>query len=118
MQFVGSPPPPPQYPPPPPPLILFDKQNHNVITDGNLDSENRCQLLMLCSFCSTRYVFIVALLITELLVKYNNVLSDYYYCVCKNGLLQGEVLSPILFCMYVNDCEMLLLSDNCPFVET
>ena len=25
------------------------------------------------------------------------------FCMCKNGLFQGEVLSPILFSMYVND---------------
>ena len=33
-------------------------------------------------------------------VSFNNVLSDF--CMCKNGLFQGEVLSPILFSMYVN----------------
>ena len=48
-------------------------------------------------------------------VKYNNLLSDFL--VCKNGLFRGEVLSPILFSMYVNDCEMQLLSDNCPYIE-
>ena len=48
-------------------------------------------------------------------VKYNNLLSNFF--VCKNGLFQGEVLSPILFSMYVNDCEMQLLSDNCPYIE-
>ena len=47
-------------------------------------------------------------------VKYNNVLS---YCfMCKNGVFQGEVLSPILFSMYVNDCESHFLSDHCPHV--
>ena len=47
-------------------------------------------------------------------VKYNNVLSDFF--MCKNGLFQREVLSPILFSMYVNDCESHLLSDHCPHV--
>ena len=47
-------------------------------------------------------------------VKYNNEISDFFNC--KNGLLQGEVLSPILFSMYVNDCEMHLLADDCPSV--
>ena len=45
-------------------------------------------------------------------VKYNNLFS--YFFICKNGLFQGDVLSPILCYMYVNDCEMQLLSDNCP----
>jgi len=48
-------------------------------------------------------------------VKYNNVFSDFF--ICKNGLFQGEVLSPILFSMYVNDCEMQLISDNCPYIN-
>ena len=48
-------------------------------------------------------------------VKYNNVISDFF--MCKNGLFQGEVLSPILFSMYVNDCEMQLISDNCPYIN-
>ena len=33
-------------------------------------------------------------------------------CSCVNGLLQGNVLPPILFCMYVNVVEMHLLSDS------
>ena len=37
--------------------------------------------------------------------------------MCKNGLFQEEVLSPILLFMYVNDCESHLLSDHCPHVE-
>ena len=48
-------------------------------------------------------------------VKYNNLFSDLI--ICKNGLFQVEVLSSILFSMYVNDCEMQLLSDNCPYIE-
>ena len=48
-------------------------------------------------------------------VKYNNVISDFF--ICKSGLFQGEVLSPILFSMYVNDCEMQLISDNCPYIN-
>ena len=47
-------------------------------------------------------------------VKYNNVLSDCF--MCKNGVFQGEVLSSILFSMYVNDCESHFLSDHCPHV--
>ena len=48
-------------------------------------------------------------------VKYNNVISDFF--ICKNCLFQGEVLSPMLFSMYVNDCEMQLISDNCPYIN-
>ena len=36
---------------------------------------------------------------------------------CKKGLLQGEVLSPVLFSMYVNYCELQLLPGNCPYVK-
>ena len=48
-----------------------------------------------------------------MLCKYNNVISDFF--ICKNSLFQ--VLSPILFSMYVNDCEMQLISDNCPYIN-
>ena len=33
------------------------------------------------------------------------------------GLFQGEVLSPILYSLYVNDCEMHFLQENCPSIE-
>ena len=48
-------------------------------------------------------------------VKHNNLFSDLF--ICKNSLFQGEVLSPILFSMYLNDRPMQLLSDNCPNIE-
>ena len=48
-------------------------------------------------------------------VKCNNLFSDFF--IYKNGLLQGEVLSPELFSMYVIDYEMQLLPDNCPYME-
>ena len=34
-------------------------------------------------------------------VQYDNVLSDCF--MCKNRLSQGDVLSPILFSIYVNE---------------
>ena len=33
------------------------------------------------------------------------------------GLLQGEVLSPLLFTMYINDLERQFITENCPSVE-
>ncbi len=30
------------------------------------------------------------------------------------GLMQGEVVSPILFSLYINDFEMSFLNFNCP----
>ena len=48
-------------------------------------------------------------------VKHNGLCSDFFNC--NSGLFQGEVLSPILFSMYVNDCEMQFLNDNCKSVE-
>lgn len=48
-------------------------------------------------------------------VKYNNTVSEWFDC--NAGLFQGEVLSPILFSMYVNDMEMHFLSENCPSLE-
>ena len=48
-------------------------------------------------------------------VKYNGKLTNLFEC--KNGLFQGEILSPILFSFYVNDCEMQFLMDNCSSVE-
>ena len=47
--------------------------------------------------------------------RYNNVPSDLF--VCKNGLIQGEALLPILFALCVNDCKIHLLTDNCPYIE-
>ena len=48
-------------------------------------------------------------------VKYNGCLSQCF----RNsvGLFQGEVLSPILYSLYVNDCEMHFIRSNCPSVE-
>lgn len=41
----------------------------------------------------------------------NGRLSDYF---CNNvGLMQGEVLSPVLFNLYVNDFEMIFLKSGC-----
>ena len=48
-------------------------------------------------------------------VKHNGYLSDYF----KNdiGLFQGEVLSPLLYSLYVNDCEMYFLKKHCTSFE-
>ena len=48
-------------------------------------------------------------------VKYSGFLSDYF--PNKIGLFQGEVLSPILYSMYVNDCEIHYIRENCPHLE-
>jgi len=46
---------------------------------------------------------------------WNAVLHVMVYC--KNGLFQEEVLSPLLFSLYVNYCEMNFLNDNCSSIE-
>jgi hypothetical protein len=33
------------------------------------------------------------------------------------GLMQGKVLSPLLFALYVNDLEMNFIRNNCPSIE-
>ena len=33
------------------------------------------------------------------------------------GLMQGEVISPILFALYVNDCKMEFIDNNCDPIE-
>ena len=43
-------------------------------------------------------------------IKHNGFLTEFFHP--KSGLLQGEVMSPILYSLYVNDFEMHLLSDN------
>ena len=48
-------------------------------------------------------------------VKHDGMLSDYFSN--KIGLFQGEVLSPILYSLYVNDCEMHFLKHHCPYIE-
>ena len=48
-------------------------------------------------------------------IKHNGFLTEFFHP--KYGLLQGEVMSPILYSLYVNDFEMHLLSDNCSSVE-
>ena len=46
---------------------------------------------------------IIVLCTTMLNAVLNIMMYFRIFCVCKNGLFQGEVLSPILFSMYVND---------------
>ena len=48
-------------------------------------------------------------------IKYNGFLTEYFRT--EFGLLQGEVMSPILYSMYVNDFKMHLLSENCPSID-
>lgn len=48
-------------------------------------------------------------------VKYGGVLSDYFSN--DMGLMQGEVLSPLLFAFYVNDFEINFIKNNCPSIE-
>ena len=48
-------------------------------------------------------------------VKYQGFLSEYFGS--KIGLFQGEILSPILYSLYVNEFEMHLLKENCTSIE-
>ena len=49
-------------------------------------------------------------------VKYNGFLSNYFGNH-NTGLFQGEVLSPIMFSLFMNDCEMHFLKRCCPYIE-
>jgi hypothetical protein len=46
-------------------------------------------------------------------------LMDFIQIFFQNqvGLMQGEVIYPILFAIYVNDCEMEFLNNCCQPVE-
>ena len=46
---------------------------------------------------------------------HNGLLSDYF--PIKIGLFQGEVLSPLLYSLYVNDCEIHFIREKCPSIE-
>ena len=48
-------------------------------------------------------------------VKYDGFLSEYFQN--EMGLMQGEVLSPLLFSLYVNDFEINFVKNNCPSIE-
>jgi hypothetical protein len=39
--------------------------------------------------------------------------DGFNYYTNELGLIQGEVLSPILFSLYVNDCEMAFINSTC-----
>jgi hypothetical protein len=39
--------------------------------------------------------------------------DGFNYFTNELGLIQGEVLSPILFSLYVNDCEMAFINSTC-----
>ena len=49
-------------------------------------------------------------------VKYDGLLSNYFGNH-NTGLFQGEVLSPIMFSLFMNDCEMHFLKKCCPYIE-
>ena len=48
-------------------------------------------------------------------VKHNGLLSEYFSNTI--GPFQGEVLSPILYSLYVNDCEIFFIREKCPSIE-
>ena len=48
-------------------------------------------------------------------VKYDNLLSNDFTCLL--GVRKGECLSPFLFCMYVNDLEEMLVSNEFKGIE-
>ena len=48
-------------------------------------------------------------------VKHNGFLSEYFSN--RIGLFQGEVLSPILYSLYVNDCEVFFIKEHCESIE-
>ena len=51
----------------------------------------------------------------KICVKFDGCLSDYFES--RVGLFQGEVLSPILYSLYVNDCEIHFIRENCPAID-
>lgn len=78
------------------------------------DSINRCKL-----WDKTYKVGIRGKLLQVIQSLYNNVKSCVKYDYFSNdmGLMQGEVLSPLLFAFYVNDFEINFIKNNCPSIE-
>lgn len=50
----------------------------------------------------------------DMCVKYNGT-SDFYKVNC--GLFQGEILSPILFTLFVNDLDINFINNNCTSLD-
>jgi Reverse transcriptase (RNA-dependent DNA polymerase) len=80
-----------------------------IPTHGELHGANR-----ICHMCMLRYtkrkiiVRLLANIYTHNLVRvtWGGALSDYFSAI--NGVKQGAVLSPVLFCIYVDDLLLLL----------
>ena len=41
-------------------------------------------------------------------IKFNNEKSSFYNCF--QGLVQGEAMSPFIFALFVNDLEMVIVT--------
>ena len=51
----------------------------------------------------------------KICIKHDGNLSNYFSS--NSGLLQGEIMSPILYSLYVNDFEMSFIKDGCQSID-
>lgn len=51
----------------------------------------------------------------KICIKHDGNLSNFFSST--SGLLQGEVMSPILYSLYVNDPEMSFIKDGCQAID-